>query len=111
MIGLLFWTGAKLIVEYNLEFKGVYMAQFILLMTAVGAGNSLSAVPSISKAKASANKIFNVIDEKSLCDVRDTEGKIEKVEAGKIELRNVTFNYPSRTQNVLDNMSLTIEAG
>jgi ABC-type multidrug transport system fused ATPase/permease subunit len=77
----------------------------------VGAGNSLSAVPSINKAKKSANKIFNVIDEASLCDVRDTAGKIERVESGKIELRNVTFNYPSRQQNVLDDLSLTIEAG
>ena len=46
MIGVLFWIGAILIVEYGLEPKGVYAAQFILFITAVGVGNTVSVIPS-----------------------------------------------------------------
>jgi hypothetical protein len=46
MIASLFWIGAKLIIDYELEVKGVYAAQFILFVTAIGAGNSISVIPS-----------------------------------------------------------------
>lgn len=39
----------------------------------MGAGMSISNLPSIQRAKSSARKIFKVIDEKSELDVR--EGK------------------------------------
>jgi hypothetical protein len=39
----------------------------------MGAGMSMSNIPSVVKAKASANKIFEIIDEKSTLDVRDAE--------------------------------------
>ena len=36
----------------------------------------MSAVPSANVAKASAQKIFKIIDEKSKIDVREQKGKI-----------------------------------
>jgi hypothetical protein len=38
----------------------------------MGAGVSMANIPSVGRAKASAKKIFNVIDEKSTLDVRES---------------------------------------
>jgi ABC-type multidrug transport system fused ATPase/permease subunit len=78
-------------------------------MSAIGAGTNASNMPSVSKAKASAKKIFEIIDEKSKVDVRDETG--EKVIAnGALEFKNVNFIYPSRTQRVLKNFNMKIPA-
>ena len=69
-------------------------------------------MPSISKAKASAVPIFSIIDEPSTLDIRDTQGRdVKVVESGKIDFENVTFNYPTRAQKVMNNFNIQIPAG
>ena len=41
-IGILFYVGAIFIVQYKLAFKEVYQAQYILFMSAMGAGFAVS---------------------------------------------------------------------
>lgn len=43
----------------------------------------------------SANKIFGIIEEKSLIDVRNPKGEMI-VKEGAIEFRSVDFKYPTR---------------
>jgi ATP-binding cassette subfamily B (MDR/TAP) protein 1 len=82
-----------------------------MFVGAIGAGVSVSQMPSISKAKNSARKVFGIIEEKSQIDPRaitnlsDNENKIT---SGTIVFKNVTFKYPSRNKKILDNLSLTI---
>jgi ABC-type iron transport system FetAB ATPase subunit len=71
----------------------------------------MSSVPSATKAKESAQKIFTIIDEPSSLDVREKEGKLTQFKEGAIELKNLSFNYPSRKAKVLKNFSLSIPAG
>jgi ATP-binding cassette subfamily B (MDR/TAP) protein 1 len=71
----------------------------------------MSSVPSATKAKESANKIFEIIDEPSTLDVRAEVGKLTKFKEGAIELKNLSFKYPSRKIKVLNNFSLSIPAG
>jgi len=52
-----------------------------------------------------------MIDDKSEIDVRNSEGKVQKVDNGAIEFKNVTFKYPSRDQYILKDFSLKIESG
>jgi ATP-binding cassette, subfamily B (MDR/TAP), member 1 len=78
-------------------------------MAALGTGISLSSAPSVAKAKAAAEKIFTIIDEKSLIDTR-LESGIKEIKHGEIEFVNAEFQYPSRTQKVLDKMNLKINA-
>ena len=68
-----------------------------------------------SKAKKAFASIFKTLDTETLIDPSEkaNEGKIspDKLK-GKIELKNVTFAYPTRPdQPILRNISLTIEAG
>lgn len=78
-------------------------------MAALGTGISLSSAPSVAKAKAAAGKIFEIIDEPSLIDTRSESG-VKEIKRGEIEFVNAEFQYPSRTQKVLDNMNLKINA-
>jgi len=48
----------------------VYMCINIIFSAAMGAGVSMSNIPSVSKAKYSASEIFSIVDEKSTLDVR-----------------------------------------
>jgi ATP-binding cassette subfamily B (MDR/TAP) protein 1 len=79
----------------------VYIGVYVLFTAAMGSGVSLSNAPSVGKARESASTIFTITDEKSLIDVRNTEG-VKEVKRGEIEFVNVDFKYPSRNQKVLD---------
>jgi ATP-binding cassette, subfamily B (MDR/TAP), member 1 len=78
-------------------------------MAALGTGISLSSAPSIAKAKVAAGKIFEIVDEPSMIDTRSESG-LKEIKHGEIEFVNAQFQYPSRTQKVLDNMNLKIRA-
>ena len=72
-LGLIFWLGSVVIKQFNYDPQSVYLCINVLISASMGAGMSISNLPSIQRAKSSARKIFKVIDEKSELDVR--EGK------------------------------------
>jgi ATP-binding cassette, subfamily B (MDR/TAP), member 1 len=108
-IGIVFYIAAVLINNYGDDQQDTYICLFTLFMAALGTGISLSSAPSVGKAKAAASKIFSIIDEPSLMDTRSDVG-IKEIKRGEIEFINAEFQYPSRTQKVLDNMNLKINA-
>lgn len=63
----------------------------------------------MSKAQHAATKVFDIIEEESKIDVRKPTGETI-IKEGEIELRNVDFKYPSRTQKVLNKIKLKIPA-
>jgi len=65
-----------------------------------------------SRAMASGKRICEVLDEK--IDIFDAENvdSDRKIEAGKIEFRNVSYRYYKNSEEaVLENINLTIKAG
>lgn len=65
---------------------------------AFGIGMSMANIPSVQRAKESARVIFDIIDEKSTLDVRESKtAKLNQVEIGQIEFIDVMFKYPSRS--------------
>lgn len=110
-MGLIFWIGSLMIIELDYKPENVYLCINVLMHAAMGIGMSMSNMPSVQRAKASAVNVFEIIDEKSTLDVR--EGKnanIQKVEVGEIQLIDVSFKYPSRNQLVMNKMNLHIKA-
>ena len=105
----MFYIAAVLVNNYGDSQQDIYISLYILFMAALGTGISLSSAPSVAKAKAAAEKIFPIIDEPSLIDTRSEAG-IKEIKHGEIEFVNADFQYPSRTQKVLDNMNLKINA-
>ena len=60
-------------------------------------GAQASNVPSITRAKEAAKPVFSIIDEPSTLDVRKPEHRtLTTIDKGRIEFKNVMFNYPTR---------------
>ena len=85
---------------------------FALTMAAVGISQTSSMAPDSGKAKSAAASIFGIIERKSKIDPSDESGMtIDKVE-GEIELRHVSFRYPSRPDiQIFRDLSLSIHSG
>lgn len=103
-IGLAFVDSA------NLDPRKVVMATFICFCSAIQVIASFSSVPNIEIAKRSANKIFSIIDQPSLIDVRDKK-QITSIQEGKITFKNVNFKYPNSKIATLRNLTMEIEPG
>ena len=85
---------------------------FALNMAAIGISQSSSFAPDSSKAKTAAGSIFSIIDRKSKIDPSEESGmKLDDVK-GEIELRHVSFKYPSRPDiQIFRDLNLTIHSG
>ena len=81
-----------------------------MFVGAIGAGVSVSQMPSMSKAKKSAGKVFGIIEDKSLIDPRiiPFESQNKAITKGEIVMKNVNFRYPSRKKKILRNFNLKI---
>lgn len=64
-------------------------------------------MPSISKAKSSAKKVFGIIEEPT--KIHPKQAGYESINHGRIEFKNLSFHYPSRKNYVLRKFNLTIE--
>lgn len=85
---------------------------FGLTMAALAVSQSSSFAPDSSKAKSAAASIFGMIDRKSLIDPSDESGTTMDSIKGEIELRHVSFKYPSRPDvQIFRDLSLTIHSG
>jgi ABC-type multidrug transport system fused ATPase/permease subunit len=69
-------------------------------------------IMAINSAQGAAEKIFETINRIPPIDIESEEGdKLDNVE-GRIQLKNVSFVYPSRPEiKTLKNISLDIEPG
>jgi len=64
---------------------------------AFSVGNALPFLNSVSTAFGAASTIFDVIDNKPNIDPYSSRGKkINKIR-GKIEFKNISFTYPTRS--------------
>lgn len=91
-----------------------------LLFSAQSAGQLFSYAPEITRAKAAARSVFNLLDERPmiLLDGPATASLLsftssdEGKSSGAVEFRNVGFAYPSRPEKtILQGVNLNIPAG
>lgn len=74
-IGFIYYIGARFINKYpGSSPEDVFVAIYVLFISAMGSGSAMSNAPSIGPAQESATKILDIIDEKSLIDVREGKG-------------------------------------
>ncbi|KDP28335.1 hypothetical protein JCGZ_14106 [Jatropha curcas] len=107
-----FYAGAQLVKHGKTTFTDVFQVFFALTMAAVGISQSSSLNPDSAKAKSAAASIFSIIDRKSKIDPSDESGTISEDVRGEIELRHVSFKYPSRPDiQIFRDLSLAIHSG
>ena len=65
-----------------------------------------------AKARDSAISIFEIVDRKSKIDPGSEEGEVLEYVRGDIELRHISFRYPTRPDvPIFTNLSLSIPSG
>lgn len=85
---------------------------FSIMMAGFTIGMAGPCIQALVSARTLAAGMFNTIDRTSLIDPTTTDGETLESVKGAIEIRDVTFAYPSRPDvTVCRNYSLTIESG
>ncbi|PDV99441.1 thiol reductant ABC exporter subunit CydC [Candidatus Chloroploca asiatica] len=95
----------------NGELDGVYLA--LLALTALASFEAVTplavALQSLETSLAAARRIFAITD--TPAQISNEPATSPEPQDYSLELRNVSFSYPGQSQNVLENLSLRIEAG
>lgn len=107
---LLSWLGAKMIVSKSMT-TGELMSLFTYTVNILMSLMIISMVfVMVIMAKSSAERIVEVLDEKS--DLTDPENPICEVKDGSISFNKVGFSYNKNMDNlVLENVNLKINSG
>lgn len=107
---LLSWLGAKMIVSGSMT-TGELMSLFTYTTNIMMSLMIISMVfVMVVMAKSSAERIVEVLDEKS--DLVNPENPIYEVKDGSIKFNNVGFSYNKNMKNlVLENINLKINSG
>ncbi|CAM0944818.1 unnamed protein product [Alopecurus aequalis] len=107
---LALWYGSQLMSKELATFKSVMKSFMVLIVTALAMGETLAMAPDIIKGNQMASSVFEILDRKT--EVRiDTGDDVKKVE-GVIQLRDVEFRYPSRSEvAVFKGLDLLMKAG
>lgn len=112
---LLFWYGAKLIGNEEIDFRELMTAIMSLMLGTMGLGMAMTDMGDAKEGAMAASRIFATIDSSkgNPQDGLSQLGEVPTMPAkGTIEFRNVTFAYPTRkNMQVFKNYNLTIEAG
>ncbi|GAB2297556.1 ABC transporter B member 11 [Dionaea muscipula] len=104
-----FYAGAQLVEHGRTTFSKVFRVFFALTMAAIGISQSSSFTPDSGKAKIAAASIFAIVDRKSKIDPSDESGMTLADVKGEIELRHVSFKYPTRPRiQIFQDLSLVI---
>nr|KYP57637.1 ABC transporter B family member 4 [Cajanus cajan] len=107
-----FYAGARLVDAGKTKFSDVFRVFFALTMATIGISQSSSFAPDSRKVKLATASIFGIIDKKSKIDPSDESGTTLDSVKGEIELRHVSFKYPSRPDiQIFRDLSLTIHSG
>jgi len=110
---LAFWQGYRMFRSGEIENVGTVLT--VILSVTLGATSTMLIMPqiqSITNASSAAAELFAIIDKPSMLDPLSLDGRTPDACVGDIEIRNLTFSYPSRpTAPVLQDLSLRIPAG
>ncbi|XP_021745208.1 ABC transporter B family member 11-like [Chenopodium quinoa] len=110
--GICFYAGAQLVGHGKTTFPDVFRVFFALAMAAVGISQTSSLAPDTSKAKSATASVFAILDRKSKINSSDESGMIIDHVKGEIQLRHVSFTYPTRPEvQIFQDLCLTIHAG
>ncbi|KAG0557061.1 hypothetical protein KC19_11G099900 [Ceratodon purpureus] len=109
--GLDFWYGGRLASQEKATFTEVFQVFMVLVSSGRLLAEAGTLTPDIAKGSAAAASVFEILDRDTSINPTEPSDQVGKVE-GHIDVRNVTFSYPSRPNVVVfQDFSLTVRAG
>ncbi|KAH7842842.1 hypothetical protein Vadar_009709 [Vaccinium darrowii] len=106
-----FYAGAKLVEADKATFSDVFRVFLAITVAAMAISQSSGLAPDSTKAKGAAASIFAILDRKSKIDPSDESGMTLESVKGEIELRHISFKYPSRPNvQIFRDLSLKIHS-
>ncbi|CRG90263.1 Multidrug resistance protein 1A [Talaromyces islandicus] len=112
------WYGGRLLASYEYTPFNYLIVYLAIVQGSTSAGHSLSFGPDISQAFAAANRIRSMRPEETDAKSSVTLSRFGGSQAGKkrsqgvkIELKGVSFKYPTRDVPVLNDLNMTIFKG
>ncbi|KAF3326657.1 MDR-like ABC transporter [Carex littledalei] len=109
---LCFYVGAKFVEKDKATFIEVFKVFFVLVLATIGISQTSALGSDSAKARDSAISIFEIVDRKSKIDPGSEEGQVLENVRGEIELRHISFRYPTRPDvPIFTNLSLSIPSG
>ncbi|KAK6264322.1 ABC transporter-like [Theobroma cacao] len=110
---LTLWFGAYLVKQGKTDFGDVYIIFLILVLSSFSVGQLAGLAPDTTMAPTTIPAVFDIINRRPLIgNFRDKGRKIERSKPLDIELKMVTFAYPSRPEViVLKDFCLKVKDG
>nr|QST14980.1 ABCB1-2 protein [Diaphanosoma celebensis] len=103
--------GGYLLQSEGLPYKEVLKVAEAMIFGMEMVGQTLAFTPNFGKAKAAANRIFQLLDRKPLMTSTPTAQRLSNVE-GEVEFDDVHFTYPTRRDvSILNGLSLAVRPG
>ncbi|KAJ0691615.1 putative ABC-type xenobiotic transporter [Helianthus annuus] len=107
-----FYIGARFVKSGITNFEDVFRVFFALMLAALIVSQSSAFGPDTTKAKSSADSVFAILDRESEIDSSDESGLTLETVKGEIEIRHVSFRYPTRPDvEIFRDLCLTIHSG
>ncbi|KAJ6343832.1 hypothetical protein OIU76_005556 [Salix suchowensis] len=107
-----FYAGARLVDTGHITFQDVFQVFFALTLASVGISHSSTFTTDTTKARGASASVFSIIDRKSKIDPSDESGITLENVKGEIELRHVSFKYPTRPDiQIFRDINLFVRAG
>ncbi|KAJ0014347.1 hypothetical protein Pint_20697 [Pistacia integerrima] len=107
-----FYFGVQLLDAGRVTFSEIFRVFYALLLAATGVSQSGFLAHDASKAMVAVASVFAILDRKSKIDSSDESGTTIESVKGDIELRHVSFTYPTRPDiKILKDLTLTIHSG
>ncbi|XP_059632043.1 ABC transporter B family member 11-like [Cornus florida] len=109
---LAIWFGSKMILNKDYTGGDVLNVVMAVLTGSFSLGQASPCMSAFAAGRAAAFKMFETINRKSEIDPYDTNGlKLDDIR-GDIELKDVYFSYPSRSdEQIFNGFSLSIPSG
>ncbi|KAH6677860.1 multidrug/pheromone exporter [Plectosphaerella plurivora] len=112
-MGLAFWQGIAMINRGEIPDLGAVFT--VLFSVIIGASMVMAIAPQMvtfTRSATAATELFTLIDRQSEINPFDDSGERPDRLIGDVELKNISFSYPTRPDTtVLDSFSLHVPAG
>ncbi|CAO2208334.1 unnamed protein product [Urochloa humidicola] len=110
--GLAVWYGSRLIVERGYNGGMIISVIMAVMIGAMSLGQATPSVTAFAEGQGAAYRMFKTIERKPDIDIYDTTGIILEDIKGDVELKDVYFSYPTRSEHlVFDGFSLQVPSG